>query len=64
MKTIARKEGNHYLISGVKNWVTNGINSDFVILFAVTEKGVGHKGISCFIVEKGWDGFETGKPEN
>ena len=64
MQTTAQKKGDHYLISGIKNWVTNGINSDYVILFAVTEKGVGHKGISCFIVEKGWDGFETGKPEN
>ena len=64
MRTFAKKEGDHYLISGIKNWVTNGINSDFVILFAVTEKGIGYKGISCFIVEKGWDGFETGKPEN
>ena len=64
MRTFAKKEEDHYLISGIKNWVTNGINSDFVILFAVTEKGIGYKGISCFIVEKGWDGFETGKPEN
>jgi len=64
MKTTAKKEGDHYLISGIKNWVTNGINSDYVILFAVTEKEVGHKGISCFIVEKGWDGFDIGKPEN
>jgi len=64
MQTTAQKKGDHYLISGIKNWVTNGINSDYVILFAITEKGVGHKGISCFIVEKGWDGFEMGKPEN
>jgi len=64
MRTFANKDGDHYYISGTKNWVTNGINSDYVILFAVTEKGVGHKGVSCFIVEKGWDGFETGKPEN
>ena len=64
MRTFAKKEGDHYLISGIKNWVTNGINSDFVILFVVTEKGIGYKGISCFIIEKGWDGFETGKPEN
>ena len=64
MKTTAIKKGDHYLISGIKNWVTNGINSDHVILFAITQKGVGHKGISCFIVEKGLAGFETGKPEN
>jgi len=64
MRTFANKARNQYNISGTKNWVTNGINSDYVILFAVTEKGIGHKGVSCFIVEKGWDGFETGKPEN
>jgi alkylation response protein AidB-like acyl-CoA dehydrogenase len=64
MRTFANKDGDHYYISGTKNWVTNGINSDYVILFAVTEKGIGHNGVSCFIVEKGWDGFETGKPEN
>ncbi len=64
MRTFANKDGDHYFISGTKNWVTNGINSDYVILFAVTEKGIGHKGVSCFLVEKGWDGFETGKPEN
>ena len=64
MRTFANKDGDHYYISGTKNWVTNGINSDYVILFAVTEKGIGYHGVSCFIVEKGWDGFETGKPEN
>ena len=48
-KTYAKKEGSHYLINGVKNWVTSGINSDYVILFAVTTQGIGHKGISCFI---------------
>ena len=64
MRTFAKKDGDHYFISGTKNWVTNGINSDYVILFAVTEKGIGYNGVSCFIVEKGWDGFETGKPEN
>jgi alkylation response protein AidB-like acyl-CoA dehydrogenase len=64
MRTFANKDGDHYYISGTKNWVTNGINSDYVILFAVTEKGIGHKGVSCFLVEKGWDGFEIGKAEN
>ena len=64
MLTVAQKEGDHYIVSGTKNWVTNGINSDIVMLFAMTETGVGYKGISCFIVEKGWDGFESGKPED
>jgi alkylation response protein AidB-like acyl-CoA dehydrogenase len=64
MRTVAKKDGDHYIVSGTKNWVTSGINSDIVMLFAMTETGVGHKGISCFIVEKGWNGFEAGKPED
>jgi len=64
MRTIAKRDGDYYIVNGTKNWVTNGINSDIVMLFAMTEVGVGHKGISCFIVEKGWSGFEAGKPED
>tara|TARA_B100000029_G_scaffold296157_1_gene289460 strand:- start:328 stop:1467 length:1140 start_codon:yes stop_codon:yes gene_type:complete len=64
MNTIAKRDGEYYLISGTKNWVTNGINSDYVILFALTTTGIGHKGISCFIVEKDLEGFGLGKPEN
>ena len=64
MITTAIKDGNNYILNGTKNWVTNGINSDLVLVFAVTKKGIGHKGISCFIVEKGLDGFDCGKPEN
>ena len=63
MLTTAIKEGENYIINGTKNWVTNGINSDIVLVFAVTEKGVGHKGISCFILEKDFEGFESGKAE-
>ena len=64
MLTFANKNKNEYILNGTKNWVTNGINSDIVIVFAMTEKNIGHKGISCFIVEKSSDGFEAGKPEN
>ena len=64
MKTIAEKKGDCYIVNGTKNWVTNGINSDYVMLFAVTQKDIGHKGISCFVVEKSWKGFQTGKPED
>ena len=63
MKTYANLNGNNYILSGTKNWVTNGINCDYVIVFALTTKDVGHKGISCFIVEKSFEGFSTGKPE-
>ncbi len=64
MNTFAKRDGESYVINGTKNWVTNGINSDIVILFAMTQKDVGHKGISCFVVEKGLLGFECGKPED
>ena len=50
MNTFARKDGKNYIVNGTKNWVTNGINSDLVILFAMTEKDIGHRGISCFII--------------
>tara|TARA_Y100000590_G_C15617504_1_gene976316 strand:- start:128 stop:1267 length:1140 start_codon:yes stop_codon:yes gene_type:complete len=64
MKTFAEKKNGKYILNGNKNWVTNGINSDIVIVFAITEKNVGHKGISCFIVEKDFSGFAVGKKED
>ena len=64
MRTFAKRERDHYVINGTKNWVTNGINGDIVILFCMTEKNVGYKGISAFVVEKGTLGLSTGKKEN
>ncbi len=64
MITFADKKNDFYIINGIKNWVTSGINSDIVLVFALTEKNVGHRGISCFILEKNFDGFECGKPED
>ena len=64
MLTYAEKKQDVYNLSGTKNWVTNGINSDITIVFAVTEKNIGHKGISCFIVEKDYDGFDIGNSES
>ena len=64
MNTFAIKNEGNYIINGTKNWVTNGLYSDYVLVFAITEKGVGHKGISCFLVDKKLDGFEVGKPED
>jgi alkylation response protein AidB-like acyl-CoA dehydrogenase len=63
MLAFAKKTDNGYALSGTKNWVTNGQNSDIVLVAALTEKNVGYKGISCFIVEKGFKGFSVGKPE-
>jgi len=63
MLTFAEKNDNFYILNGTKNWVTNGKNSDLVIVAALTQKGIGHKGISCFIVEKSYNGFNHGNPE-
>ncbi|HJM69783.1 MAG TPA: acyl-CoA dehydrogenase [Candidatus Marinimicrobia bacterium] len=64
MLTFAKNNGDHYIINGTKNWVSNGISCDIAIVFLMTEKGIGHKGISAFIVEKGTVGFSHGKKED
>ncbi len=64
MLTTATKDGDSYVLNGVKNWVTSGISSDVVIVFAKTDKAAGHRGISAFVVEKGLPGFTTGKKED
>ena len=64
MHTIAEKSGQYYVLNGAKNWVTSGINSDVVIVMALTDKSAGYNGISAFIVPKGLDGFLVGKKED
>ena len=64
MKTFAKKNGNKYLINGVKNWVTNGHSSDLVICFCLTKKEEKRKNISCFIIDKNTPGLRTGKKED
>ncbi|HCW75484.1 MAG TPA: acyl-CoA dehydrogenase [Candidatus Marinimicrobia bacterium] len=64
MLTTATKDGDHYILNGTKNWVTNGSTSDFVVVFAKTDKTAGHRGISAFVVEKGLAGFNVGKKED
>lgn len=64
MRTFAEKDGNYYILNGTKNWVTNGISSDLVLVYAMTTKGIGYRGITAFIVEKGWAGFSVGKKED
>ncbi|EON76824.1 Butyryl-CoA dehydrogenase [Lunatimonas lonarensis] len=63
-KTTATREGDHYLINGTKNWITNGSTADTYLVIAQTDTAKGHKGISAFIVEKGMDGFVIGKKED
>jgi len=64
MHTVAEKSGQYYILNGTKNWVTSGINSDVVIVMALTDKSAGYNGISTFIVPKDLDGFSVGKKED
>lgn len=63
-RTEAVREGDHYVINGMKNWITNGVNADVYFLQAMTDKSKGHKGISTFIIEKDTEGMEVGKKED
>ena len=63
-KTTAIDMGDHYLLNGTKNWITNGGNAQYYIVIAQTDVEKKHKGINAFIVEKGWEGFVVGKKED
>jgi alkylation response protein AidB-like acyl-CoA dehydrogenase len=63
-KTVATLDGDHYVLNGMKNWITNGVNADVYLIQAMTDKSKGYKGISTFIVEKKWEGIEVGKKED
>lgn len=62
-KTTAIDKGDHYLLNGTKNWITNGGTASTYIVIAQTDIEKGHKGINAFIVEKGWEGFSIGPKE-
>ena len=62
--TTAIDKGDHYLINGTKNWITNGGRSDVYLVIAQTDREKGHKGINAFIVEKGTPGFHIGPKED
>ena len=63
-RTLAVNKGDHYLLNGTKNWITNGNSASYYLVFAQTDVSKKHKGISAFIVEKGWAGFAIGKKED
>tara|TARA_R110002051_G_scaffold62938_1_gene114679 strand:+ start:10349 stop:11491 length:1143 start_codon:yes stop_codon:yes gene_type:complete len=62
--TTAIDKGDHYVINGTKNWITNGGRSDVYLVIAQTDRSKGHRGINAFIVEKGMEGFEIGPKED
>jgi alkylation response protein AidB-like acyl-CoA dehydrogenase len=63
MRTRAQRRGDAYVLNGTKIWITHGGLADVVCVFAVTDPAKGPKGISAFIVEKGFKGFHIGKKE-
>ena len=62
--TTAVDKGDHYVLNGTKNWITNGGRSDVYLVIAQTDREKGHRGINAFIVEKGIEGFEVGPKED
>ncbi|SHH06405.1 acyl-CoA dehydrogenase [Flagellimonas flava] len=63
-KTTALDKGDHYIINGTKNWITNGSKAEVYLVIAQTDIEKGHRGINALIVEKGMEGFEIGPKEN
>jgi alkylation response protein AidB-like acyl-CoA dehydrogenase len=63
-RTTAIDKGDHYLLNGTKNWITNGSTASIYLVIAQTDANKGHKGINVFIVEKGMKGFEVSAKED
>ena len=62
--TRAERQGDHYVLSGVKQFITSGANADVAIVFAVTDRGAGKKGISAFIVDTKAPGYVVARVED
>lgn len=63
-RTTAEDKGDHYLLNGTKNWITNGGSSSLHIVIAQTDPEKGHRGINAFLVETSWDGVVIGAKED
>lgn len=64
MKCVAEKEGDHYVLSGTKNWITHGKSGDIAVVLARTGELLDSHGITAFVVERGAKGFTSGKKED
>jgi acyl-CoA dehydrogenase len=62
IKTTAIKKGDSYILNGAKTWITDGPVADYFTVFAKTDPEGGHKGMSCFVVERAFGGVSTSKP--
>lgn len=64
MQCVAKKDGDHWVLNGTKNWITHGISGDVAVVLARTGEPLDSHGITAFIVERGTPGFKGGKKEN
>jgi alkylation response protein AidB-like acyl-CoA dehydrogenase len=64
LKSTAQEDGDAYILNGTKLWITNANEADIFLVFANVDPDMGYKGITCFIVERGMDGFSISKKEN
>src|SRR5438067_12126915 len=64
MRTTARREGDVYVLNGQKNWISYATVADHALVFAKTDPGAKHRGISAFALEKGWSGFTAADTEH
>jgi butyryl-CoA dehydrogenase len=62
--TTARRDGDHYVVTGRKLFITNGREASFALVFAQTDRDQGHRGITAFVIEKGTPGFSVSKTED
>lgn len=64
LKCSAREDGDAYILNGTKLWITNANEADLFLIFATVDPDAGYKGITCFIAERGMEGFSISKKEN
>lgn len=64
MQCVAKKDGNHWVLNGTKNWITHGLTGDVAVVLARTGDLLDSNGITAFVVERGTPGFKGGKKEN
>jgi alkylation response protein AidB-like acyl-CoA dehydrogenase len=64
MKCVAKQDGDDWVLSGAKNWITHGISGDVAVVLARTGELLDSRGITAFVVERGTPGFKAGKKEN
>lgn len=64
LKCSAKEDGDSYILNGTKLWITNASEADIFLVFANIDPNLGYKGITCFIVQRGMDGFSVSKKED